>query len=64
MSKAIDTKQLDVYEVRTDDGGVGIELGDMVYMGYDKRDVTSILKAIFEGTDTELRRAAMRHTFA
>ena len=63
MAQELTRKRLDVFEVRFDDGGVGILLdgGAGVYMGYDEADVMRLLFEVFEGADGDLQEAAERY---
>lgn len=48
MAQVIRKKKLDIYEVKTDDGGIGLQFGDgSIFMGYDAADLFSLLFAIF-----------------
>ena len=50
-------RPLPIYEVRTPDGGVGIQIGEdgAVHMGYDARDLMRLLSEVFpdHGNATE-----------
>lgn len=63
MAQELSRVRLDVFEVRFDDGGVGILLDDGggVYMGYDGADVMRLLFEVFEGSDGDLKDAAERY---
>lgn len=37
------------YEVRTDDGGVGVEVAGTVWRGHDKAEAEAVLEAAFSG---------------
>lgn len=49
MARVTSRKQLAIYEVRTEDGGVGIKIGEdgAVHMGYDTSDLMRLLLEIF-----------------
>lgn len=49
MAATVERKQLDVWEVRTDDGGVGVEVAGVVYMGWDAQDVERALELVLSG---------------
>lgn len=54
MAKPISRRQLDIYEVRTDDGGVGLVFGDSpLYMGYDEEDLMRLLGEVFGFRDED-----------
>ena len=55
MAQVTGKKQLDIYEIATDDGGVGLQFGDgPVLMGYDGADLMRLLEHIFPGMGDEL----------
>lgn len=53
MARAISRRQLEIYEVKTDDGGVGLKFGNSpLFMGYDEEDLMRLLGAVFvDATD-------------
>lgn len=55
MAKVTSKKQLDIYEIATDDGGIGLKFGDgPVHMGYDGSDLMRLLSHMFPGEGGEL----------
>ena len=55
MEQVTSKKQVDIYECRTDDGGVGLRFGDgPIHMGYDAGDLMRLLSHIFPGEGDEL----------
>lgn len=53
MAQVTSKTQLEIYECKTDDGGVGLKFGDgPVFMGYDAGDLMRLLLAVFpDNTD-------------
>lgn len=49
MARTRERKQLDVWEVRTEDGGVGVEVSGAVYMGWDAEDAERVLRLVLSG---------------
>lgn len=51
-----ETRQLEIYEIHTDDGGVGLKFGDgPIHMGYDESDLMRLLGEIFTGPEHDDR---------
>ena len=47
--------QLEIYEVRTEDGGTGLQFGTgPIHMGYDAGDLMRLLAAVFPGESDEV----------
>lgn len=69
MAEQTSKRQLDIYEITYDDGGVGLQFGDgPVFMGYDESDLARLLEQIFVGSynkpsfiDAELHDLAHRY---
>lgn len=54
MARTTSKTQLEIFEVKTDDGGTGLQFGDgPVFMGYDAGDLFSLLGAVFNDHDGE-----------
>ena len=49
MANITEEKQLEIYEIHTDDGGVGLQIGDVIYMGYSRAALMRLLAQIFTG---------------
>lgn len=48
MARPTSKTQLEIFEVKTDDGGTGLQFGDgPLFMGYDAGDLFSLLGAVF-----------------
>jgi len=48
-------RQLEIFEVHTSDGGVGLKFGDgPIHMGYDGADLMRLISHIFPGESDEL----------
>ena len=48
MARVTSRRQLEIYECKTDDGGVGLKFGDgPLFMGYDGADLMRLLGEIF-----------------
>lgn len=48
MARTTSKTQLEIFEVKTDDGGTGLQFGNgPVFMGYDAGDLFSLLSAVF-----------------
>lgn len=55
MARTTSKTQLEIFEVKTDDGGTGLQFGNgPVFMGYDAGDLMRLLGAVFhDATDDE-----------
>ncbi len=54
MAEQTSKRQLDIYEITYDDGGVGLQFGDSpVFMGYDASDLSRLLEQVFVGAYSE-----------
>lgn len=50
MAGITNRRQLEIFEVHTDDGGVGLQFGDgQLFKGYDENDLMRLLEQVFEG---------------
>ena len=55
MARTTSKTQLEIFEVKTDDGGTGLQFGGgPVFMGYDAGDLFSLSGAVFHDGDGPL----------
>ena len=65
MAAEVSRKNLNIFEVRNDDGGVGILIGNTCYLGHDAQDAErALIEAFVGGEDREERAFLTTHEVA
>ena len=56
MARITSKRQLEIFECRTDDGGVGLKFGEHgpLFMGYDESGLMCLLEHVIPGLGGEL----------